>query len=130
MPSDAPTTRLNGHVQNGVLSPSPPVATGLKLGLASQLSPQPQSIILEMLQAVVAEYQVYGLNAAICDGVSGAMVASWRGRSMDCSWIAWMLVVSEIRVKRKANGEVGAMLSSGADLLGMASFPRLYTPVS
>ena len=73
---------------------------------------------------------MYGLNAAICDGVSGAMVASWRGRSMDGSWIAWMLVVSEIRVKRKANGEVGAMLSNRADLLGMASFPRLDTPVS
>ena len=52
----------------------------LNVGFALQFWPQLQSMIAEVLQSVVAAYQVYGLNAAIWDEVSGTMSSCQRRR--------------------------------------------------
>ena len=58
-------TDIPRGIQYCVWFPSPPVAMGMKVGFASQFWPQVQVMISEMLQAVVAAYQVYGLNDEI-----------------------------------------------------------------
>ena len=110
-------TDIPRGIQYCVWFPSPPVAMGMKVGFASQFWPQVQVIISEMLQEVVAAYQVYGLNAAISAGVSGEM-PPWRGSSVEgVVGRARMLVTTETRVTRRANREVKAMMVDRAGLV-------------
>ena len=96
------------RVQNCVTTPSPPEATGLKLGFALHFSPQLQLIVIEALQFAAAANQLYGLNAAISPAGTG-VIASWRGRSEEAVGTAWVLVANTTRVASRAREEVGAM---------------------
>lgn len=77
---------------------------GWNVGFASHFSPQVQVMMSEMLQAVVAAYQVYGLNAATSS--CGNILMSPGIDSTD-----WGM-----REARRENQAVGAMLSKGAGL--------------
>ena len=92
------------HIQNCVSFPFPPTAMGWNVGFASHFSPQVQVMMSEMLQAVVAAYQVYGLNAATSS--CGNILMSPGTDSTD-----WGM-----REARRENQAVGDMLSKGAGL--------------
>ena len=76
-------------------------------------------MISVMLQAVVAAYQVYGLNSAICAGVSGVM-PPWRGSRAEDAGMAWVRVDTETRATRRASQELEAMVFERTGLLRLA----------